>query len=701
MRNKIYQYLVNRVPAIQKRYHAIRQQRKGKLGRFSAWLDLLGMNVAYLFGKRKFGQDYLHPDETKRLPKDFCESGLSKREAPEELAKRLLQYDVISFDVFDTLIYRPVSAPTDLFFFVGVKLGYLDFERLRRDMEWRARQKAYEQTQTYEVTLEDIYVEMEEQIGIPKEKGMQTEIETELSYCFGNPYMLKVFEYLQNKGKTIVCTSDMYLSSDTIRRMIENAGYKGIVKYFVSCEEMASKGNGKLFAKVKKAFGEEKTYVHVGDHPVSDGEQAKKAGFHAEHYGNANIVGMPYRAEDLSLITGSVYRGIVNAHIHNGLEKFSPEYELGFTYAGFFVLGYCKWIHQYVKEHKIDKILFLARDGDILCRAYRMLYPNEATEDKTTYVYWSRLAATKLGADYFKYDYFRRFLDHKVNQKYTMEKIFKAMGLEDLLPQVIKKLPDFMDKFVRSDKMFGVNDTVIANVKKEAKITEKTYLTTQNVWMLKEYLIAHWSVVLAHYAEEQEAAKAYYQNAIGNAKTVVAVDIGWAGSGAVVLKHLIENEWKLGCNLKGLIAGTNTIHNAEPNMSESLLMSGDLESYLYSQTFNRDLWKFHDPGKDHNLYWEALLESTEPTFKGFHWENGQNGTREVGFEFGKKDGNQEGIVELQKGILDFVTWFQDKAPNLENISGSDVYQIMLFLQEKNRGCVEKIMKSFDQVMGVE
>ena len=181
----------------------------------------------------------------------------------------------------------------------------------------------------------------------------------------------------------------------------------------------------------------------------------------------------------------------------------------------------------------------------------------------------------------------------------------------------------------------------------------------------------------------------------------MAVDIGWAGSGAVVLKHLIENEWKLGCNLKGLIAGTNTIHNAEPNMSESLLMSGDLESYLYSQTFNRDLWKFHDPGKDHNLYWEALLESTEPTFKGFHWENGQNGTREVGFEFGKKDGNQEGIVELQKGILDFVTWFQDKAPNLENISGSDVYQIMLFLQEKNRGCVEKIMKSFDQVMGVE
>ena len=88
MKNKIYSFLVNRVPSIQKRYHAIRQQRRGTVGRLYAWLALMGMNVAWLFGKRKFGEDYLNPDANKKLPKDLCESALSKREEPEEFAKR-------------------------------------------------------------------------------------------------------------------------------------------------------------------------------------------------------------------------------------------------------------------------------------------------------------------------------------------------------------------------------------------------------------------------------------------------------------------------------------------------------------------------------------------------------------------------------------------------------------------------------------
>lgn len=32
---------------------------------------------------------------------------------------KLKEYDVVSFDVFDTLIFRPFSVPTDLFSLVG------------------------------------------------------------------------------------------------------------------------------------------------------------------------------------------------------------------------------------------------------------------------------------------------------------------------------------------------------------------------------------------------------------------------------------------------------------------------------------------------------------------------------------------------------------------------------------------------------
>ena len=70
-----------------------------------------------------------------------------------------------------------------------------------------------------------------------------------------------------------------------------------------------------------------------------------------------------------------------------------------------------------VKKLNADKILFLSRDGDILKKVYTKMYPEDSMN--CDYVYWSRIAAAKITADYYKYDYFRRFLYHKVNQEYT------------------------------------------------------------------------------------------------------------------------------------------------------------------------------------------------------------------------------------------------------------------------------------------
>lgn len=697
LRMKIYNKLVNRIPAIQKRYHGLRQQHSGTKGRIYAWVALLGMNIAWLFGKRKFGSDYLYPDENKEILPRRSESSLTKREAPSELARRLLQYDVISFDIFDTLIYRPVSSPTDLFFWVGEKLQYMDFERLRREMEWIAREEKYEREKTYEVTLEDIYSVIEERVGIPKELGMQAEISTELEMSFGNPYMLEVFRYLQGQGKTIICTSDMYLPGDVIRQMVEKSGFRGIDRYFISCEEKASKGDGSLFAKVVENYGPDRRYVHVGDHPVSDVEQARKAGMAAEFYQNANIAGMPYRAEDMSIMTGTLYRGIVNAHIHNGWNEYTQEYELGYIYGGLFVLGYCQWIHEYVCIHGIDKILFLARDGDIIRKVYNQLYPEEV--QSTEYVYWSRLAATKMGARYFKYDYFRRFIFHKVNQDYTLEQVFQSMEIADMLQQMCQELPEYGEQIICKKQQLGISETgrSIVQVRSESKITPASKLTDQNAWLIVEYLKSNWEQVLAHYEEQLSAGGQYFQRALGGCKRAAAVDIGWAGSGAVVLNYLVRKHWHMDCEIIGLIAGTNTIHNAEPNMSEPMLYGGQLVSYLYSQEHNRELWKKHDAAKGHNLFWEMLLESENRSFRGFSYADGQEG-----YIWGEQDDNQQGIRELQQGILDYVSDYTQLAhADKKVISGSDVYYAMVALQNKNRKYMERLIKSFNQEIGVK
>ncbi len=501
IRNRLYQVLVNRNPVIRDRYHALRQQGQGRLCRLYAWGALLAMNLSCVFRHRKW--EWLPYGQTGRrlLPRGKSESSLSKREAPEDFARRLAAYDVVTLDVFDTLLFRPVCCPTDLFYFVGEKLGYLDFVRLRREAEWQARQKASKERGSCEVTLEEIYEELEEQSGIPKERGMQAETETEEALCCASPYMAEVLRHLQRHGKTVLCISDMYLPSAVIRRMAEKCGLQGIGGIYVSCEQGASKGDGSLFEKVREDCGRQKRYIHVGDNPVSDVEMAEKHGFRAELYRNVNMAGQPYREGELSTVTGTLYRGLVNAHLHNGLHAYSREYELGFVYGGLFITGYCQFIHGYAESHGIDRVLFLSRDGDIINQVYGMLYPEERKAGKTVYVHWSRLAAAKLGAGYFKHDYFRRFVDHKVNQGCTLQQVFESMELEDMLPALCREA--YREGGAREGSQTS-----------RTCLTPQTCLTDRNAGQVKEYLKARWKAVLSHYEGQVEAGRRYYKEVL-------------------------------------------------------------------------------------------------------------------------------------------------------------------------------------------
>ena len=66
----------------------------------------------------------------------------------------------------------------------------------------------------------------------------------------------------------------------------------------------------------------------------------------------------------------------------------------------------------------------------------------------------------------------------------------------------------------------------------------------------------------------------YYQKLLSGCTNVAAVDIGWAGSGALALSHLTKSVWHIDCDVTGIIAGTNTIHNTEPDASDPFFQSG-------------------------------------------------------------------------------------------------------------------------------
>ena len=60
--------------------------------------------------------------------------------------KKFLVHDVISFDIFDTLILRPFDDPKSVFFLLGEKNKCPGFKRYRILAEKLARQEAFEKT---------------------------------------------------------------------------------------------------------------------------------------------------------------------------------------------------------------------------------------------------------------------------------------------------------------------------------------------------------------------------------------------------------------------------------------------------------------------------------------------------------------------------------------------------------------------------
>ena len=71
-----------------------------------------------------------------------AESAISPRITPDELVKLLSEYDVVSFDIFDTLILRPLAKPTDLFYILEKRLNIKCFHDLRIEAEVQARKES-------------------------------------------------------------------------------------------------------------------------------------------------------------------------------------------------------------------------------------------------------------------------------------------------------------------------------------------------------------------------------------------------------------------------------------------------------------------------------------------------------------------------------------------------------------------------------
>ena len=134
MKAKIYDILVNRHSGIKDRYHQFHDGAYG-MKKYLSWIYLLWLNFCYYVLQLRFlgvkKEAVLYEEKKLELRQSESQVAMQDGMSVGSFVEKLSSYDVISFDIFDTLIFRPFSEPTDLFYFVGEELGSMNFKELR------------------------------------------------------------------------------------------------------------------------------------------------------------------------------------------------------------------------------------------------------------------------------------------------------------------------------------------------------------------------------------------------------------------------------------------------------------------------------------------------------------------------------------------------------------------------------------------
>lgn len=287
---------------------------------------------------------------------------------------------LVSVDIFDTLLLRTVAKPIDIFEQVwreAVQRGIAhiamtpkEYVKLRVEMERRARLHA----KNREVTLKEIYAQYPAFIAKDIGKLQKLELEIEKNNCYRNDTVWKWLSDMHDRGVKIVLVSDMYLTGDEIVELLKASGIDTDIfdRIIVSNEYGCNKQNGELFSVLFETYPTipAEAMLHIGDNKSADYEQPIKRGMNAFHYNAVpDCMNSVFEYEKirhniplpelLSLRKTDVWNSP-----YEGMEH--TAYELGNTVIGPVLSLYVTWVCKRLKQLGIKRIYPLMREGYLL-----------------------------------------------------------------------------------------------------------------------------------------------------------------------------------------------------------------------------------------------------------------------------------------------------------------------------------------------
>lgn len=350
----------------------------------------------------------------------------------EYIKEQILNSDCeyVSFDIFDTVVTRPLYNPTDLFILMDKKFETLvstnvSFSKLRVKAEDNARYEIGHRYPGYQdVTIEEIYKHVEQDFNLSPEVAkqmMEEEKRLEIELCSQRQITKEIYDLARLAGKKVIFISDMYLDEATIKCILDKNGYKGYEELYLSSSMRLTKSNGALFKEVLKDLKTEGSNVlHIGDTWQNDITNAQAFGmktiflpktievFENKIQGlNTNecstifnkALSMTQNNQSIKQSLGfrSMLAVIVNKYFDNPYRSFNSDSDfnadphfMGYYALGMHLVGIASWLIENGMQLEYESIGFMARDGYLPMKVYQELAPLFVGAPQAKYIYVSR-----------------------------------------------------------------------------------------------------------------------------------------------------------------------------------------------------------------------------------------------------------------------------------------------------------------------
>jgi FMN phosphatase YigB (HAD superfamily) len=319
------------------------------------------------------------------------------------------RYDLLSLDIFDTVVWRMVPFPTDVFYLIANSLIRHDavydsssvesFVRERIDAEVRARKKG----KTTETTLDEIYAEFPRgYLRIPPEEAARIEIRTEAAIVRVDPAMRRVIQHARARGLRTAFVSDTYFSREQIRALVPI----DVDHLILSCEHGVSKYHGLHRVLLERSGTAPQRILHIGDNPVADVEGP--AAFQIEtlwfrRFPDA-FDGILQKELPTTFSRRAPY---ISAHDcglsairSRAISACAGDYECwGAGVLGPIAAGFCDWVIEKCDRLGIHDALCLMREGRIIKAVLDLQGANLRTSEFFASRYVARKAAILTGSE--------------------------------------------------------------------------------------------------------------------------------------------------------------------------------------------------------------------------------------------------------------------------------------------------------------